>query len=525
MAGALEQERLSRRRHAPGEGPEDAARALLSSHGLDPAEVDAVGYGWSDAPLPPGARPADGERAPVATAALTDAILPALGAELGCREIAFFDHHRCHAAHSYFLNPHPRADVLVVDGWGGDGSVSLYRADEGELTLLERYGQSASLGIFYEAAAYYAGLGWDAAGKLMGLSSYAPPGERRFVAFDAGAGSFHSTGSDDTTTAAGWLEIFERTAFPYCACSANTFDYLRFAADAQATVEECGLALTQRLHALSGAPALLLGGGVTLNAHMNRRLALAGIYASVASTVAPHDAGAAVGAALLAAQAQGDRVTPLAPGTAAPIFLGPAVPAADVEAALAYAGTEVRAPDDLVACAAQALARGELVAWFEGPSEFGPRALGARSLLANAGDRDNLHRLNRVKGRAPWRPSALSLEPRAFAALDVEPAVAGLTEYMLCTHRVGGAHQRRVRAGVHVDGTTRAQCLAGGPPAFAALLGALGEGSAGAGAVVNTSLNTGGRPMVLTPADAVALWRETPEIELLVMPPYAAARD
>lgn len=524
VIGALEVERLSRRRHAPGEGPEAAARVLLSSHGISPHEVAAVGYGWADAQAPDDDQLS--EETAVATAALTETILPSLGRELGCREIVFYDHHRCHAAHSYFLNEFPRADVLVIDGWGGDGSVSLYRAEDGDLQLLERYGEALSLGIFYETAAAYAGLGWNSAGKLMGLSSYAAPSERRFISFDASRGGFSTGFRGDTSSAGGWSEIFMRTAFPFCAGSANTFDYVRLAADVQATIEDCGVALVRRLHALSGSRALLLGGGVTLNAHMNRAIARSGIYAAVASTVAPHDAGAAVGAGLLAARQAGDRVAPLAPGSAPPIFLGPAVRLAEVEAALRAAGVDRETPDDLAAEVARSLSTGQLVAWFEGPSEFGPRALGARSLLAHPSRRTSLDRLNQVKGRAPWRPTALSLRADAFPDLLAEPPVAGLTEYMLCTHVVDEARQRDVQAGVHVDGTTRAQSVLNGPPAFSALLDQLRTGNQGdgVGAVVNTSLNTGGRPMVLTPAEAIKLWRDSPQIDRLVMPPYVVSR-
>jgi carbamoyltransferase len=278
-----------------------------------------------------------------------------------------------------------------------------------------------------------------------------------------------ANGSSVGGVALRWLYAFEDSVFPFRGRSTNVFDYAVFAADVQATLVECGLALAERLHCCSGAPALLLAGGGALNAHMNRDLAASGLWQAVAGTAAPHDAGAAVGAGFLAARLVGDQVKPRAPGTPPPIFLGPPVSGGDIEAALDRAGVDAGGRDDVFDVAATTLGRGGLVAWFEGSDEFGPRALGARSLLAPANTRDSLHRLNAVKGRAPWRPAALSLLPHAFAQLEIETPRDGLTEYMLCAHQVAPSSQREVSAGVHVDGTTRAQSVAKG--SLAQLLG------------------------------------------------------
>jgi predicted NodU family carbamoyl transferase len=110
--------------------------------------------------------------------------LPGLADQFRGKDIHFFDHHLCHAAQTYWMNPYERADVLVVDGSGGDGSSSLYQVVDGGFLLLERHGVPWSLGILYEAAAFYANLGWNAAGKLMGLSSYGAPTGRTFLDFD-----------------------------------------------------------------------------------------------------------------------------------------------------------------------------------------------------------------------------------------------------------------------------------------------------------------------------------------------------
>ncbi|HEX6405039.1 MAG TPA: carbamoyltransferase C-terminal domain-containing protein [Pseudonocardiaceae bacterium] len=322
-----------------------------------------------------------------------------------------------------------------------------------------------------------------------------------------------------------WLKTFEASVFPYTSSSANTFDYAPFAADVQTTLEELSLGMTARLRQLSGEDTLLLCGGVALNAHMNRRIARESGYRRVSATVAPNDGGTALGAALLAECLTGTIPRPLSGADAQSIFLGPAVATKAIETALDRHGIAAQAmePDRLRSQVATALDRGEIVAWFDGPNEFGPRALGARSLLASPVDRTTLDRLNRIKGREPWRPAALSLTAAGFRSLDMEPPVRGLSDYMLCTHRIGEARSHRAVAGVHVDGTSRAQYVPDDADGFGALLAAIGD-EAGVLGVVNTSLNTRGQPMVLTPGQAVELMVGTPEIDVLAMPPYFVRR-
>jgi carbamoyltransferase len=189
------------------------------------------------------------------------------------------------------------------------------------------------------------------------------------------------------------------------------------------------IGLTARLRRLSGEDTLLLSGGVMLNAHMNRRIARESGYERVFGTVAPNDAGTVFGAAMLAECLAGTVPRPLSSDDAQPIFFGPAVTTKAIETALDRHGiaTQRMEPDRLRSQVAVALGRGEVVAWFDGPNEFGPRALGARSLVASPAERTTLDRLNRVKGREPWRPAALSLRAAGFRSLDMEPPVRGLS--------------------------------------------------------------------------------------------------
>jgi predicted NodU family carbamoyl transferase len=161
VVGALEQERVSRRRHAEGEGPEGAVLALLKACNVHPGEIQAIGFAWAGVPKNSIAPRTDIPCGVHVSDQLTETILPTLAGELGTRDIVYFDHHLCHAAGAYFLNPYDRADVLVADGWGGEGSTSLFHVEQDHFRLLERYDTRWLLGMFYGAAAAYAPFAAD----------------------------------------------------------------------------------------------------------------------------------------------------------------------------------------------------------------------------------------------------------------------------------------------------------------------------------------------------------------------------
>jgi carbamoyltransferase len=177
-------------------------------------------------------------------------------------------------------------------------------------------------------------------------------------------------------------------------------------------------------------------------------------------------------------------------------------------------------PPDLAAVVAQALADDQIVAWYQGRSEYGPRALGHRSLLAHPGRRENLERLNDIKGREQFRPVApLVLVERAAEIFDGPLP----SPYMLFVHEVAAAWQDRIPAVVHVDGTARIQTVdRADEPLLARLLEEF-DRRTGLPVLVNTSLNTAGRPMVDSPSDVLELFGSTPA-DLLVIGPHVVRR-
>jgi carbamoyltransferase len=231
------------------------------------------------------------------------------------------------------------------------------------------------------------------------------------------------------------------------------------------------------------------------------------------------DAGTSLGAALQVAADGGDQTAPM-PSAA----LGRGWSDDDLAAWLRAAAvpfTTPATPGEHAEQVADVLARNGVVAWFDGRSEYGPRALGQRSLLAHPGHRENLERLNDVKGREQFRPVApMVLADHAAEIFSEGPLPS---PYMLFVHRVAEEWRGRIPAAVHVDGTARIQTV---DPATQPRLGAALEAFAvrtGLPVVINTSLNTAGRPMVDDPRDALELFGSAP-VDLLVVGPHLVRR-
>jgi carbamoyltransferase len=193
---------------------------------------------------------------------------------------------------------------------------------------------------------------------------------------------------------------------------------------------------------------------------------------------------------------------------------------AELEAELDRAALPHSRPASIAATAAEVLAAGGLVAWFQGRSEYGPRALGHRSLLAHPGERHITARLNDVKGREQFRPVAPMV--RAERAAEVFDGVLP-SPYMLFVHRVRPEWRDRIPAVVHVDGTARVQTVDPADEPLVAEMLAEFDRRTGLPVVVNTSLNTAGRPIVDTPREALELFGSAP-VDLLAIGPFAVHR-
>jgi carbamoyltransferase len=284
----------------------------------------------------------------------------------------------------------------------------------------------------------------------------------------------------------------------------------------QKVLEETGLHIARWLQRESGQRNICVAGGVALNSVMNGRIMLETPFEHFFAPPAASDAGTALGAALHAARAMGDPTGPME--TAA---LGPEWTDDEIRSYLDAAHVPFDEPADLADAVAEILAADGVVGWYQGRSEYGPRALGHRSLLADPRRADNLERLNDIKGREQFRPIApMVLLDRAHQIFDGPVP----SPYMLFTHRVDPAWAERIPAVVHVDGTARIQTVdPGAEPLVAAVLRAF-ERRTGVPVVVNTSFNTSGRPIVDSPRDALECFGAAP-IDALAIGPALVRRS
>jgi carbamoyltransferase len=259
-----------------------------------------------------------------------------------------------------------------------------------------------------------------------------------------------------------------------------------------------------------------MAGGVALNCVANSRVFPEGAFDDVWVQPAAGDAGTALGGALYVAAKGGDDPRPM-PGA----DLGRSWDEDELAELLRDAEVAVERPDDLPAAVADALADNALVAWFQGRSEYGPCALGHRSLLADPADPANLDRLNRVKGREPFRPVApMVTQERAPEIFFGGPLPS---PYMLFVHEVAQEWRERIPAVVHVDGTARVQTVSAEDDPLTARLLSEFERRTGLPVLVNTSLNTAGRPMVDSPRDALECFGSAP-VDVLAIGPFLVRR-
>jgi carbamoyltransferase len=516
---AAEEERFSRRKHghrpvpfAAWELPEQAARWCLERGGLEAADLDAVAYSYDPSLAAPADvlglhDPWDHLRQTYARSApgfLCEA-LPGLGRE----QVRFVAHHAAHAGSAALASPVPDTDVLVLDGRGECHSHLAGRYSRGRLTTYAAQRLPHSVGLFYEELTAHLGfLRSSDEFKVMALASYGTPrfaeDLRRHVRPD-GAGGF-------VAEPVPWEKLA-----PAVRGESWDDEHADLAASAQTVLEEVLVELARWLRDQSGGTRLAMAGGVALNCVANSRIFRESGYDDVWVQPAAGDAGTSLGAALHLAAAEGDRPAPM-PGAA----LGREWTDEEVERELRRAQVRYHRSNDVAEDVAQCLARDGVVGWFQGRAEFGPRALGRRSLLAHPGHLANLERLNDIKGREQFRPVAPMV--RAERAAEVFSGGPMPSPYMLFVHDVAPQWRERIPAVVHVDGTARPQTVtAEDHPLVDRMLRSF-ERRTGLPVVVNTSFNTAGRPMVDTPREALECLGSAP-LSMLAIGPFVVRRQ
>ena len=461
-------------------------------------------------------------------------------------KLLFSEHHQSHAASAFFPSPFEEALVLTMDGVGEWATTSVAIGRGRDLKMVREIHFPHSLGLLYSAFTYYTGFKVNSGEyKVMGLAPYGSPVYKDLILeklLDVKEdGSFR----------------LDQQYFNYCTGLTMTnrkFDalfggpprregelleqkHMDLAASVQAVTEEVMLRLTRSLAKEYGIENLCLAGGVALNCVANGKILRDGAFKNVWVQPAAGDAGGALGAALNAyyLYQQKPRTVSADMDAMKGSYLGPEVPQSEIEARLSAAGAKftVLSDDDTIETTAQALSDGKAVGWYQGRMEFGPRALGGRSIIADPRSEEMQKTLNlRVKYRESFRPFAPSVlredvsdwfdidadspymlmvapvvEKRRRAMTDEENALFGIEKL--------NVPRSDIPAVTHVDYSARIQTVhAETNPRYHALISAFKK-KTGCPVVVNTSFNVRGEPIVNTPEDAFRCFMGS-DIEVLV---------
>ena len=565
IVAAAQQERFSRRKHDPG-FPADAAAYCLAEAGIAAGDLDAVAF--YDKPLQTFERILETAFAvaPRGLRSFLHAMPLWLKGKLWTGDeirrklafsgpVLFSEHHHSHAASAFYPSPFQRAAVLTTDGVGEWATTSWGVGDGSALELRADLHFPHSLGLLYSAFTYFCGFRVNSGEyKLMGLAPYGTPRYERTIRehlIDLRADGSYRLHTDAFSfphalrmTGMRFEQLFDGPRRePESPITQREMD---LAASVQRVVEDAVLAMARHVHAETGERALCLAGGVALNCVANGRLLREGPFDEIWIQPAAGDAGGALGAALAATYAWAGADRTVVPEDAMRgATLGPAWTQAEIEEALRADGLpfETYATDaEVVGRTADLLADGATVGWFQGRAEFGPRALGHRSILADPRDPAVQRRVNvQIKFRESFRPFAPSVLAEHADTLFALGSGAGRTKgdegdapsfpallpaspespYMLLVGpvrdaRIEGEGLDRLRhidsavpAVTHVDGSARVQTVtAERNGIYHDLLTAFYERT-GCPALVNTSFNVRGEPIVHSPADAARVFRRT----------------
>lgn len=571
IVGAAQEERFTRKKHDPG-FPAQAIRYCLTAAGIGLGELDHIVF--YDKPLLKFDRLLEtyfafaphGFRSFVAAMPvwlkdklfLKNLLRKELAALSGARvdalpPLKFTTHHQAHAGSAFFPSPFARAAVLCMDGVGEWATTSVWHGEGNTLTPVWEIEFPHSLGLLYSAFTYYTGFKVNSGEyKLMGLAPY---GEPQYVPhildnlIDLKAdGTFrlaleyfnYTTGL--TMTNARFDALFGGP--PRAPEAPLTQREMDLARSIQVVTEEVVLRMARTVQRELEVEHLCLAGGVALNAVANGRLLREGPFKALWIQPAAGDAGGALGAALCVWHEYcGAPRTPERRDSLRGSLLGPSYGDDEIRVALEAAGAVYTrlADDELFAHLAELLATEHVIGWFQGRMEFGPRALGARSIIGDPRSRTMQSVMNlKIKYRESFRPFAPAiLEERAQEWFELE----GTSPYMVLVSNVAPARRipmtqqdealfgiaklnvprSTIPAVTHVDYSARLQTVSAATnPRFHRLLTAF-EARTGCPVLVNTSFNVRGEPIVCSPADAYRCFMRT-EMDFLVIENYVLTK-
>ena len=531
VIAAADEERFNRNKHAKGLQPELATQFCLKQGGIKPSDVQVVAYPFAPVSLFGPARwhyalrhwyapdrafvaLVNGNRRYSRNVRNVFAMLEKVG--IDPRKIRFMpvEHHLAHASSAYHLSGYKDAAIMSIDGVGEYCTTWFGHGQGGQIQCLKEFYSPDSLGGFYGAVTEFLGFEMlDGEFKVMGMAPYGDAKKFNLgplIRWDERGFSINTK----LVNCVGWRRYKRDGKGTFFAQrlvdlwgparEGDEIDepYVHIAAAVQKELEEVVLALTKHYlgEQIAKTKRLCYAGGVALNVKCNQRLIhTLGAGHELFVQPAAGDSGTALGAATYAAHQMGDTIQPMEHA-----YLGPDYTNDEIEAVLKKRGITYERCASITDTGAELLAKGEVVSWFQGRMEFGPRSLGNRSILGNPASRGVADMINaQIKYRERWRPFCPSM-------LDtIAPDVLQTNHpspYMTFTFDVAPHWRKRIPEVVHEDGTARPQIVTPqSNPRYYELLKKF-EAKTGIGVLLNTSLNRRGEPMVCSPDDALNMF-------------------
>lgn len=553
LLGAVEEERLNREKYTNA-FPARSIDWCLAQGNVSLNDIDAIAFSWN--PYPelwhsvrhfiryfPGTlhiMRQNSTDAPILSRLkkmifIQNELKAHFGKDIVCPRIYYVKHHLAHASSVYYESGFDRAAVLVLDGLGDNyDSVSVWQAEKGKIHKLTQIKFPHSIGILYLCIQAYLGFPDNSgAGKIMGLASYGGPayvkdfedlvqlGDKGSFKLNLSLLRYHIYGNNKTVSGE-----FEKRFGPPRGCHdplEQKHADLAFAL--QKLTEKIILHICGYIRQYTREENLCIAGGVGLNCVANGAIAQRNLFKKIHVAYAPHDGGGAIGAAAYVSHAVcGSPIRTDSPGFGK-AYTGPRYDDEQIYRTLVQGqiGESYRFSkiDDPSRTAAENIAAGKIVAWFQGEMEFGPRALGNRSILADPRNPNMKDLLNkRVKFREEFRPFAPSVLAECAADYFWPPVVS---PYMSFVCKVRPEKREAVPAITHVDGTARVQTVTEGQnPLYYRLIRAFYQ-LTGVPMVLNTSFNIKGMPICCSPDDALQCFLKC-GVDCLVMGNYLVTK-
>jgi len=525
VIAAIEEERLNRIKHTTCL-PTLAVQSVLEQADASAEHIDRIAYFFTESFVDTSLQryhlqePSSGPHVPIRKR-LGDWLYGALGVDVSER-LSFVPHHLAHAASTYYPSGFDQSLVLVIDGMGDNVSLTVLTAQGGRMKVLESRSPADSLGLFYLLGVHFIGYQMFDEYKVMGLAPYGNPA--RFKSLFRTFYKLMPEGRyvirrDRALSTLYSLITPRRRGEPF------TQIHKDLAAALQAALEDITFHVLRHWREQTGLSHLCLAGGVAHNSTMNGKLLASGLFDEVFIQPAAHDAGCALGAGILASRAQ-DPEVPIQ--TLRHVYWGKSLGDRDQIAAelrrwarwVTFTWEEVG-----VIWAAEQVAVGRVGGWVQGRSEFGPRALGARSIIADprpASHRDKINQM--IKKREGYRPFAPAVLEEHVGEYFVLPPTRARLDFM--TYVVDVQPEKRALLGAitHINGTARVQTVSKrDSPGFWKLIRAFGDHT-GTPMLLNTSFNNNAEPIVDSVREALVCFLTT-GLDFLVIDGFRIERQ